>query len=278
MILRLAKQAFLLFALLTPIAAQEKPPIPWEKGPCVGHLGSIGELKVPKGYLFAGASDAKRFLELTQNIPNGKELGILVAPGEENVRETWFVIFSYHEIGYIRDDEKDKLDASAILDSIKKGTEKGNEEKRKRGWPTMEILGWSKPPFYDTRTNNFTWGILAKDNKDNEEVINHSVRLLGRSGYMDAELVLSPKASLYGVPAFDDLLSGYSFVQGKRYAEFIKGDKVAAIGLTALVAGGAGAALASSGLLAKMWKILVVAAVGVFAFIKKLFTGKSNKN
>lgn len=274
----LAKCALCFMVLFTPLVAQEKSPIPWEEGPCVGHLGTIGELKVPKGYLFAGAADAKKFLEITKNIPSGDELGVLVSPGVENVSETWFVIFTYHEVGYIRDDEKDKLDAPAILDSIKKGTEAGNIEKRKRGWPTLDIVGWSNPPFYDTKTNNLTWGVLAKDPNDNEEVINHSVRLLGRSGYLTAELVLSPKAAVDGIPAFGNVLSGYSYIQGKRYAEFTKGDKVAAIGLTALVAGGAGAVLANSGLLAKFWKLLVIGAVAVVAFFKRLFTGKSKKD
>ena len=46
------------------------------------------------------------------------------------------------------------------------------------------------------------------------------------------------------------------FKAGSRYAEFGQGDKIAAYGLTALVAGGAGAALAKSGLLSKMWKAI----------------------
>ena len=41
--------------------------------------------------------------------------------------------------------------------------------------------------------------------------------------------------------------------------------------MTALVAGGAGAVLAKSGLLAKMWKFLVFGAIALFAVIKRVF-------
>ena len=64
-------------------------------------------------------------------------------------------------LGYVSDDEKDELDAEAILDSIRQGTEAGNEEREKRGWPTMNIVGWHEEPHYDENTNNLSWAIIA---------------------------------------------------------------------------------------------------------------------
>jgi len=45
------------------------------------------------------------------------------------------------------------------------------------------------------------------------------------------------------------MIGGFSYSSGYKYAEWRSGDKVAAYGLTALVAGGAGVALVKSGLL-----------------------------
>ena len=51
----------------------------------------------------------------------------------------------------------------------------------------------------------------------------------------------------------------------------MKGDRVAEYGLTALVAGGVGAAAVKSGLLGKIWKALVFAVLAVGAALKRFF-------
>jgi uncharacterized membrane-anchored protein len=245
---------------------QEGSGIAWQAGPGVGKIGGVAEIQIPDGYRFAGRDGVRRFLELTQNPVSGKELGVLVPP--EQSGDMWFVIFEFNSVGYVKDDEKDELDAKAILQSIKTGTENSNEERKKRGWPTMEILGWHAPPRYDPVTNNLTWAI--RGSSEGDEVVNYSVRLLGRKGVMDVDLVLNPTQVASTLPEFDQLLTGFEFTSGNRYAEFMAGDKVAEYGLTALVAGGAGAVLAKSGLLAKMWKFLVFGAIALFAGLKKV--------
>src|ERR1044072_87391 len=112
-----------------------------QKGASVGVLGDIAQVKVPEGFVFANANDTRLIMEANQNPTNGRELGF-VPPSDEN----WFAVFEFDDVGYVKDDEKDSLDANALLDSIKQGTEAGNVERRKRGWATMTILGWERPP------------------------------------------------------------------------------------------------------------------------------------
>ena len=157
-----------------------------------------------------------------------------------------------------------------ILKSLKAGNEQGNEERRKRGWATLDLVGWSTPPRYDPITNNLTWAIRASS--QGSDVINHSVRLLGRKGVMDADLVLGPTQVATAVPDFDKLLTGFEFATGNRYAEWVQGDKVAAYGLTALVAGGVGAAAVKSGALGKLWKLIVFGVLAALAFVKKILS------
>ena len=241
--------------------------IDWQEGPGSGEIGGVAKIRIPEGYRFAGREGVRRFLELTQNPVSGKELGVLVPP--EQAGAMWFVIFEFNSVGYVKDDEKNALDAKAILESIKTGTKHSNEERRKRGWATMDILGWHSPPRYNPVTNNLTWAI--RGSSEGDEVVNYSVRLLGRKGVMDVDLVLNPTQVAGTLPEFDQLMTGFEFTSGNRYAQFMAGDKVAQYGLTALVAGGAGAALAKSGLLAKMWKFLVFGAIALFAVIKRVF-------
>jgi uncharacterized membrane-anchored protein len=255
------------------VRGQEPPSdIRWQSGPAVGSLGDIAQISIPEGFRFTGQAGTRAFLELNQNPTDGSELGLLL-PASENAR--WFVVFEFNSIGYVKDDEKDKLDADDMIASIRSGTEAANEERKRRGWSTMNIVGWHTPPFYDTRTNNLTWGITGAS--DGGQVVNYSVRLLGRRGVMNVDLVLAPEEVDAVVPAFEEVLGGFTFKPGSRYAEFVQGDKVAAYGLTALVAGGAGAALAKSGLLGKLWKAIVLGVLALVGAIKKLFGGRGNE-
>ena len=249
----------------------EKPKIDWQESPVKGVLLNKAELSLPDGYLFTGVSGTKTFLELTENFPSGKEAGMFMPrPEEGKDNKNWFVIFEYHDVGYVKDDEKNKIDANKLLKTLQEGTESANEERTKRGWPTLQLVSWSQPPQYDPRTNNLTWGTLLRDSKG-QESINYTTRMLGRGGYMQVDLVTGTEEFKAAVADYETAMATFTFTSNNRYAEFKKGDKIATIGLTALVAGGAGAALAKTGLLGKFWKLLIPVFLAIGAFFKKIW-------
>ena len=242
--------------------------VKWQEGPSIGSLGNTAEVNLPAGYVFASAADTRTLMEAMQNPPSGDELGF-VAPAGGN----WFVVFEFNDVGYIKDDEKSSLDASAMLESIKKGNEEGNKERQKRGWSTMTIVGWEQPPRYDETTHNLEWAI--KGESEGAPVVNYNTRLLGRAGVMKATLVTDPSELAATLPQFKTMLAGFNFKQGQKYAEFRKGDKMAEYGLSALVVGGATAVAVKSGLFKWLWKLIVVGFIAVSGFIKKLFSRRN---
>lgn len=239
--------------------------VKWQKGNSVGELGDIAQVKVPDGYVFAGSNDTRIIMEANQNPTNGRELGF-VAPENEN----WFAVFEFDDVGYVKDDEKDSLDANALLDSIKAGTEAGNKERLRRGWATMTILGWEQPPHYNEITHNLEWAIKATS--EGLLVVNHNTRMLGRGGVMEVTLVTDPSKLAETLPKFKTMLQGFEFKQGHRYAEFRAGDKTAAYGLTGLIVGGGAAALVKTGAFKWLWKAIVGAFLAISALVKKLFS------
>ena len=239
--------------------------VSWQKGPSVGNLGTTAQVKVPEGYLFAGAGDTRTIMEANHNPITGREMGFVAPAGED-----WFAVFEFDDVGYVKDDEKDSLDANALLDSIRSGTEAGNQERVKRGWPTMTILGWETPPRYNETTHNLEWAIRAQS--DGAPVVNHNTRVLGRGGVMEVTLVTDPALLAETLPKFKTMLAGFEFKQGQRYAEFRAGDKTAAYGLTGLIVGGGTAALVKTGAFKWIWKLLVAGAAGVAALFRKLFS------
>ena len=239
--------------------------VKFQKGPSVGELGVNAKVSVPEGYIFADAKDTRTIMEANRNPISNRELGFVAATDD-----TWFVVFEFDDVGYVKDDEKDSLDANAILESIRTATEESNKERAKRGWPPMTVLGWEQQPHYDEVTHNLEWAVRAQS--DGEPVINFNTRLLGRGGVMEVTLVTDPSSLQATLPKFKSMLNGFDFNEGQRYAEFRAGDKTAAYGLTGLIVGGGTAVLVKSGAFKWIWKALVAAGIAVAALVKKIFS------
>src|SRR5437879_11972839 len=222
-------------------AASQSDEIPWADGRTRGALGPEATLSVPAGCLFTGVDGVKMFLQLTENIASGNERGVVMCQGDQTA-DPWFVLFSYDKSGYVRDDEGSKLDADAILETVQRGTEAANRERKSRGWGTLSVEGWATKPFYDRTTNNLTWAITAPHNTGGRTV-NHSVRLLARGGVMHADPVTTPQQLAAPVPTCNGMISGFTYQAGQKYAERRPGDKGAAQALTARGARRASAAL-----------------------------------
>src|ERR1044071_5080792 len=269
-------------------AADQEPPketsllsrIQWTKGPAKGDLKSIAEVQVPDGFVFTGPKGTQKLLEAMGNPTSGSELGFL-AP----TSLVWFVVFEFSDVGYVKDDDKDKLDADKLLKSIKQGTEAANKYREKMGAAPLHITGWEIPPRYNEQTHNLEWAIRGES--EGSPVINYNTRLLGRKGVMEVNLVIDPEKLSGALPDYQTILTDYSYKQGERYAEYRSGDKLAKYGLAALITGGAAAVAVKTGLFAslilffkKAAKLVVIAVVAVFAWVKKLITGgrKSQEN
>ena len=248
--------------------------IDWQEGPTVAKLGDIAEINIPEGYRFAGKDGATKVLQLTQNIPSGRELGVIVGD-----KGNWFLMFEFKDEGYVKDEEGGKLDNDAILKSIQEGTEEANQERAKKGWAPFHVNGWERQPFYDPTTHNLTWAILGRgDDPKEPSTVNHSVRILGRRGTMNVDLIADRDQYAELTPQFNTLMSGFHYTQGNRYSDFAKGDKVAEYGLTALIVGGGAAVALKTGLFAKLgvlllklWKFIMVGLLAAGAAIKKAF-------
>jgi uncharacterized membrane-anchored protein len=268
-------------AVAVPAGAQEgeQDPIgalPWELGPTTGGIASTATLQVPEGFAFLGAAGTRDLEVLMQNPPSSVDQ-FVVAP----LDLTWVAYFSFSPVGYVKDDES--LDAAELLDRISEGTRQSNVERRKRGWETLRVVGWSFQPKYDGQLNALEWAILAEREQDQSKIVNYNTRLLGRRGVMEVTVVTDPTQLEDSVAAFKTLMPGYEFGAGEKYAEFRPGDHVAEIGLAALVTGGAAAVASKKGFFAaigvallKFWKLLAVGLVAVGAWLRKLLGGKKD--
>lgn len=253
-----------------PLLAQ-KPEYDVLRGPAVAKLGGVAQVELPAGYVFLNGKDTRNLMKAAGEPVSGNEVGFLRPTNGE-----WSVFFDFSDIGYVKDDDKDKLDADKLLASIKEGTEEGNKERARAGNPPLNIIGWETPPHYDEATHNLEWAIRAES--EGRPILNYNTRLLGRKGVMEVVLVCEPAELGTTLPEFRGVLSQYKFQSGENYAEYKPGDKIAKYGLAALILGGAGVGAAKLGLLTwvavlfkKAWKLIIVAFVAVASFFKKIF-------
>lgn len=248
-------------------AAQQKlAALHWLEPGSVGRVAGKADYKVTEGFTFLDAADTDKFLELNGNMPQGDSY--TVAP----VKGSWFGILSFAPEGYIKDDEK--IDADDLLETLQEQNTRGNEQRKKAGYPTMILEGWYFPPRYDTENKRLEWGTKLR-NEDQTVTVNVSTKILGRSGYTSAILVTDPETVDKDLLDFKRALKNFDYVSGEKYSEWKKGDKVAAYGLGALVVGGAAAAAASKGGFKAIGIAFMAGLAALWAGVKRMFGRKS---
>jgi uncharacterized membrane-anchored protein len=242
------------------------------KGPATAKLESIAQINVPAGFNFLDGKTTRALMKASGEPTSGRELGLLMPTNEH-----WSVIFEFDDVGYVKDDEKDKLDADKLLKAIKEGTARANQERERMGSPPLEIVGWEQPPQYDAVTHNLEWAVRATS--AGRQILNYNTRLLGRKGVMEVVLIVEPDKLPTTLPTFKNLLAGHSFQSGQNYAEYRSGDKIAKYGLAALVVGGAAVGAAKLGFFSallpfvkKLWVVIVAAIVAVANACKRMFS------
>lgn len=244
---------------------------------------SLATLAVPKGFKYLNPEDTKMVLEdLWGNPPSSEpSLGMLFPIDDgPNTDSSFAIDITYSEEGYIDDSDASSIDYDELLETMREDTKLANERRVELGYEPVYLLGWASPPFYDEASKKLHWAKELRFGESESNTLNYNIRVLGRKGYMNLN-VIGEMDVLPEVQAnIDDILPSITFNEGNRYADFNPDlDKVAAYGIGGLIAG---KVLAKTGLLAtiglflaKAWKLLVVGAIAVFAGIRRLFGGKA---
>jgi len=246
---------------------QQLAELNWLRPGSTGHIEDKAKFLANENYTFLNAPDTEKYLALNGNPSMGEAYTIASRHG------TWWGILQFLPEGYVKDEEK--IDAAALLKTMKENSAQDNVERSRLGYPTLTLEGWQFPPRYDAVTNRLEWGTRYRSG-NGQLVVNVTTKILGRSGHTSAILVTSPETVDSDLPDFKVAIKNFEYVSGEKYSEWKEGDKVAAYGLGALVLGGAAAAATSKG----GFKVIVAAVLAglaaVWAGIKKLFSRKKD--
>jgi len=262
-------------------AAEFEASLTYKKGDIV-LPGGMATLRIPDSFRYLGPKDAERVLVDAWGNPTGDgTLGMLFPANISAVSEnSWGVVITYEEDGYVSDKDADSINYEDLLKEMKEGIADRNKERQKQGYQNIDLVGWAAKPYYDKGTHKLYWAKELGFGGEKEHSLNYNVRVLGRKGVLVLNAVSGMsqlgivEKEMQQVQAFTDFNSGF------RYADYdSKSDKTAAYGIAALVAGGVAA---KAGLFTKLFaillaakKLIVVGVIALGAFIGKLFKKKN---
>lgn len=240
----------------------------------------LATLTLPAGYRYLDPDNAQRLLvEGWGNPPGEKPLGMIV-PAELSpmTDEGWGVVITYQEDGYVEDGEAAKIDYDKLLKDMQAGTAEANTERVEAGYPSMELVGWAARPRYDAAAHKLVWAQELKVAGAAQHTLNYDVRVLGRGGVLSLNAI----AAMSQLPQVERDMQGVlgfvNFNDGHRYTDYVSGDKVAAYGIGALIAGKvavkAGLFKVLLAALIAGKKFLVIAVIALAAFLRRLLGGK----
>lgn len=225
---------------LLSLTSPDQVQVNWTSGPAEASLGSLANIKIPRGYRLTDATGAGALLARMNN-PTPEGLVGILAPESGD----WWVVLTYKDVGYVKDVDKSSVATGTILKTISDRAQRQNEERRLHGVPLITSVEWALTPTYDAKSHAVEWAVKAKTSS--ADVVNHTVRLLGREGVLDATAVapFQSKNTSAMVP-LKELMQNITFKQGQRYVDYQKGDKVSNIGLAGIILGDEDTATAQS--------------------------------
>ena len=243
--------------------------------------GGIGKITVPDGFKSLEPVQAEKVLVEVWGNPAGKNLtlGLILREHQGIIADTGYVFnIQYDEIGYVDDNDADKINYDDLLKQMKEETIEENKERKKGGFEPIEVVGWAASPFYDKSRKILHWAKEFKFGGQEVNTLNYNIRVLGRKGV----IVLNAIATINDLPAvnrdINQVLDIVKFSDGFQYKDYdSKVDKVAAWTIGGLVAGKVLAKVGFLALILKFWKIIALAVVGAFTLFKKKIFGSKKE-
>ena len=249
------------------------------------HLpGGKAEIKVPAGFKFLNKAQSISVLtKVWGNPPETAEnaLGMIFPENDDPFSENSYAfIVKYEDIGYVKDDDAEKIDYDEMLKNMQQEEKENNEARVKAGYSTIHMVGWAQKPFYDKEKKVLHWAKELKfGDQEGANTLNYEIRILGRRGILSLNAVCTMKELSLVKANIDKVLPMASFTDGNTYFDFDpKIDNVAAWTIGGLVAGKVLAKVGFFAIILKylgvLWKFILLGLAALAGVFKKLFNRK----
>jgi uncharacterized membrane-anchored protein len=74
----------------------------------------------------------------------------------------WAFVVEYEKVGYVKDNDADKINYDELLTEMKDDVEEGNQERIDAGYAPITLIGWAAKPYYDKEKKSAALGQRGK--------------------------------------------------------------------------------------------------------------------
>ncbi len=238
--------------------------------------GCHATLTVPDGFGYLDAIQAKRVMEELWGNPPSDSKGMLVPDGGGVLQdESWAFEITWDDMGYVKDDDAMDTDYDELLTSMQSDLEEENKMRVEQGFPTVKLIAWASPPYYDAQNKVLHWAKNLEFQDMGFNTLNYNVRILGRNGVMVMNAIGSMEQLEMVKSNIPAVLNSMKFDKGHQYGDFDSSvDKVAAYTIGGLIAGKVLAKVGLFAVIAKFGKLILLGLAGAGAAIWRWLSGR----
>ena len=244
----------------------------WKEGPSlVNYNEANSKINISSNFSILEKEDAHQILYWL----NGTNFDYVDVYAINKSNEQY--MFFYTDSGYVKTDDWTDVDPDQFIKEIRENYKTSNDARKKNGQPTILNVSWKKKPYLDGVYNSVYYA-LNVDWSDNKSSAEGTAIILGKEGYTTASYVAGDNG--YQEQMLLNLSKIHKFNATKEYKDWKSGDKVAAVGIGALLATTLGVKALKPGIIAagllllkKFWFIIFLP----FIWLGKFFKGSSKK-
>ncbi|SFS31966.1 DUF2167 domain-containing protein [Lutibacter maritimus] len=242
---------------------------------------NIGKIIIPNGFKYLNIEQSERVLTDLWGNPKYTDMTLgLILPENQGIMDDNGYVFNiqYDEIGYVEDDDANKIDYDELLTQIQDDSKEENKERIKEGYEPINIIGWASKPYYDKSKKILHWAKEIKFGDQEINTLNYNIRILGRKGVLVLNAIATIPDLTYVQNDIPKVLDIVQFSEGNKYADFDSSiDDVAAWTIGGLVAGKVLTKVGFFALILKFWKIILIAVAAFFKPLMNLFRKKNHE-
>ena len=242
--------------------------------------GGTIELNVPAGFKFLDAVQSKQVLtEFWGNPPSEETLGMIFPENSGPMSEgSYAFVVSFEQIGYVKDEDADKIDYDDLLKDMREGEKAENEERKKAGYDAIHMIGWASKPYYDKNNKILHWAKELQFGSNTDHTLNYGVRILGRKGILVLNAVATMNELNLVKADIPKVIHIANFTSGNTYSDFNPDvDEVAAWTIGGLVAGKILTKVGLWAVIAKFGKFIVLGIIAIGGWLFSRFRKKKEE-
>lgn len=209
----------LLALLVSTTLGATAPAVPVMAGPVEIRIAERASFRIPAGYSYIGAEEARRMVASWGDGSEASVHGIVVPAAN---RGDGFMIVRIAVQGFFAG-ASEHIAADALFARIREASAITNAHRARLGLPSTEVVGWHQEPVFDAVAGRLSWAIVTRETGSaggrGEQQVNWTHLIPGREGYVAFVMVAALGALPRERASFDRIVASFAYAPGQRYAD-----------------------------------------------------------